>query len=160
MSHKFGEVHFEELPAQRVICSRMISKDPENDAMNFARNWLAQHGINSKNCRGFGFDVQVSSAEAEAGMRGYEVGYTVPEGTVADDGVQMRLYGGGTYAVMRIYNAFEDPFASIPTGWQHLVQEVKKDPAWKMTCGLCYEEVVTGETGNDLILYLQVAKNG
>ena len=74
----------------------------------------------------------------------------------ADDGVQARIYGGSTCAVMRIHNAFEAPFESIPTGWQHLVKQIEQSKDWKMSCGLCYEEVVNGEEGNDLILYLPV----
>ena len=156
MSHKFGEIKYEELPEQHVICSRIVSAEPENDSSAVVQNWLAQHGMSLEGRRNFGFDVPVSSAEASAGMRGYEVGFTVPEGTKADDGVQARIYGGGTYAVMRIHNAFEAPFEAIPAGWQHLVKQVEQSAAWKMSCGLCYEEVVKGEEGNDLILYLQV----
>jgi DNA gyrase inhibitor GyrI len=159
MTHKFGEIKFEELPAHYVICSRIVSPEPENDSTTAVQNWLAQHGMSLEGRRSFGFDVPVRSAEAAAGLRGYEVGFTVPEGTKADDGVQARIYGGGTCAVMRIHNAFEAPFESIPAGWQHLVQQVEQNKEWKMTCGLCYEEVVKGEEGNDLILYLQVIKH-
>lgn len=158
VAHKFSEVKYQELPQQHVICARVISAEPENDSSALVQNWMAQHGMSMEGRRNFGFDVPVSSAEAAAGMRGYEVGYTVPEGTKADGGVQARVYGGGTYAVMTIHNAFEAPFESIPSGWQHLVAQVGQDTAWKMSCGLCYEEVVKGEVGNDLILYLQVEK--
>lgn len=156
MSYKFGEIKYEELTAQHVICSRIVSAEPENDSSAVVQNWLAQHGMSLEGRRNFGFDVPVSGAETSAGMRGYEVGFTVPEGTKADDGVQARIYGGGTYAVMRIHNAFEAPFEAIPAGWQHLVKQVEQSAKWKMSCGLCYEEVVKGEEGNDLILYLQV----
>lgn len=156
MSHKFGDIEFKELDPQRVICSRIISAEPEEDSMRTVQNWLVQHGLDPEGRRSFGFDSAVSQAEADAGLRGYEVGYVVPEEVNADDGVQNRIYGGGMYAVMRIYNAFEAPFEAIPAGWQHLMEEIKKTPEWQPTWSLCYEEVAKGETGTDLILYHHV----
>jgi DNA gyrase inhibitor GyrI len=156
VAHHFSEVKYEELPPQRVICCRMVSAEPENDSMTVVQNWLTQHGLGLERRRSFGFDVAVSKAETAAGLRGYEVGYTVSDDTQADDGVQLRVYGGCTCAIMTIHNAFEAPFESIPAGWQHLVAQVKQDASLKISCGLCYEEVVKGESGNDLILYLPV----
>ena len=152
MPHSFSEITIEELKPQRVVCARVISAEPEDDSIRTVQNWLAQHGLSVEGRRSFGFDTMVSPAESEAGLRGYEIGYVVPEDTKADDGVQMRTYGGGTYAVMRVYNAFEATFESIPAGWQHLMKWLESSPEW--TPGyLCYEEVVAGKEGNDLILY-------
>jgi len=152
MAHSFSKITFEELTPQRVICYRAISAEPEDDSSRVMQNWLAQHGMNAEGRRNFGFDVQVSAAEAAVGFRGYELGYVVPEDVKADDGVQSRLYGGGMYAVMRVVNAFEAPFESIPGGWHFLHDQVVQSAEWKPGCGLCYEEMA-GEKGSDLILY-------
>ncbi len=78
MSYKFSEVKIEALPPQRVICCRAISNEPEEEVIDRAQAWLAQHGLSAEGRRSFGFDVPVSVAEAAAGMRGYEIGYVVP----------------------------------------------------------------------------------
>ncbi len=153
MAHRFGEITIEELPAQHVISCRVISTEPEDDSIRAVQNWLVQHGLPVEGRRSFGFDSPVSPAEAAAGMRGYEIGYVVPEDVKADDGVQNRIYGGSTCAVMRVYNAFEAPFESIPGGWQHLMGWLHNHPEWQPACTLCYEELVNGENGHDLILY-------
>lgn len=158
MTHTFSEVSIQELPAQRVVSCRVVGAEPENESTRMVQNWLVQHGVNPDERRSFGFDVQVSLAEAEAGLRGYEVGYTVPDGVRADDGVQDRIYGGGLYAVLRVNNAFEAPFESIPAGWKHLMQWLENNAEWRCVYNLCYEEVVAGAQGNDLILYHPVVR--
>lgn len=156
MSHQFGQIEINELPPQRVVCCSIVSAEPENDVLRVVENWLVQHGLSPEGRRNFGFDVAVSPAEAGAGMRGYEIGFVVSDDVKADDGVQARIYGGGFYAVMRLYNAFEAPFESIPGGWKHLMQWTENNVDWKSACTLCYEELVKGENGHDLILYLPV----
>ena len=158
MSHKFSQILIEELPPQRVVCCRIISAEPENDSMRLVQNWLVQHGLSSEKRRIFGFDAAVSPAEIEAGMRGYEMGFVVPDEVKADDGVQNRIYGGGLYATMRVVNAFEAPFESIPGGWKHLMQWLENNLEWQPACNLCYEELLNGEDGQDLILYQPVKK--
>jgi DNA gyrase inhibitor GyrI len=156
MSYKFSEVKIEELPPQRVICCRAVSNEPEDEVIHRTQAWLAQHGLNAEGRRSFGFDVPVSVAEAAAGMRGYEIGYVIGEDIQADDGMQLRSYGGGQYAVLRVYNAFEAPFKSIPGGWQQLIAWIRENSDWDFTHNLCYEEVAEGEDGMDLILYQAV----
>ena len=158
MTTKFNEIAFEELPGQRVVCCRIISPEPENDSITTIQNWLVQHGLNPENRRSFGFDSMVSPAEAAAGLRGYEAGFTVTEDIKADDGVQLRVYGGGMYAVLRISNAFEKPFESIPAGWRHLMEQLEINTEWQCSYNLCYEEVVPGDRGNDMIIYHPVTR--
>ena len=158
MSYKFSEVKIEELPPQRVICCRAISNEPEDEVINRAQAWLAQHGLSAEGRRSFGFDVPISAAEAGAGMRGYEIGYVVSDDVQADNGTEIRTYGGGQYAVLRVHNAFSVPFEAIPGGWKALIAWIKESPDWDLVHKLCYEELVQGEDGMDLILYQAVKK--
>jgi len=160
MSYSFSEITIEELPPQRVVCARVISPEPENDSIRTVQNWLAQHGLNVEGRRSFGFDVPVSPAESAAGLRGYEIGFGVADEVIADDGVQIRTYGGGKYAVMRVRNAFEAPFESIPSGWHHLMEWVEGHKEWEPSYCVCYEESAPGETGIDLILYESITPRG
>ena len=158
MGHTFSEISVKQLPAMRVMSCRVISREPEDDSIRKLGNWLAQHGLDMKNMRTFGFDSPISEAEAQAGLRGYEIGALVNDEVKADDGIQERLYGGGMYAVMTVANAFEAPFDSIPGGWKHLNEWVADNTQWRCSYSLCYEEVVPGNTGNDLILYHPVTE--
>ena len=158
MPQKFSEITFQELAPQRVICSRMISAEPEDEVIQRVQSWLVQHGLSIESRRSFGFDVPVSVAEAAAGMRGYEIGYVVPDEVKADNGVQLRSYGGGMYAVLRVYNAFEAPFEAIGGGWKQLIAWIKDSEEWDFIHNLCYEELAKGEDGMDLILYQAVKK--
>jgi hypothetical protein len=158
MTANFGAISIEELLPQRVACFRAISTQPEEDSIRTVKNWFTQHGLSTEGRRNFGFDVWVSAAEAAQGMRGYEEGYEIPAEVKVDGCLQERFYGGGMFAVMRIFRPFEAPFESIPAGWKHLSQWVKTHSEWKAACGLCYEELVAGEEGNDLNLYLSVER--
>ncbi len=158
MVHAFSDVTFEDLPPIRVIACQVISAEPENDSIHAVQNWLVRHGLSIEGRRSFGFDVPVSPAEARAGLRGYEIGYAVPEPIAPDGGMTERLYGGGLYAVLRVKNAFEAPFESIPAGWKQLMNRLEDQPEFEPVYSLCYEEAVKGETGQDLILYHPVAR--
>lgn len=156
MSNNFGEITVEELLPRRVICARVISQTPEDDSMKAVQTWLGKHGFKPEGRRSFGFDVPVSPAEASNGLRGYEYGMEITENELVEDGLASRIYGGGMYAVARVVNAFEAPFQTIPAGWKRLIEWAQNNPDWQTTYDTCYEEVVPGEKGMDLILYLCV----
>jgi len=156
MSDSFGEITVTELSPRRVICTRVISGTPEEDSMKAVETWLSKHGFKPEDRRSFGFDVPVSPAEVSKGLRGYEYGTEVSENEPIEDGLTSRIYGGGMYAVARVVNAFEAPFQTIPSGWKRLIEWAQNNPDWQTTYDTCYEEVVPGEKGMDLILYLCV----
>lgn len=158
MSFSFSEVDLQELPPMRVICARVISANPEDEVIKLVHEWLKDHGLSAEGKRSFGFDTPVSRAEADSGLRGYEFGVEIPDSVLADEGLKVRTYGGGMYAVMRIFNAFEEPFTAIPAGWQKLSEWGHANLEWKPSWYLCYEEVSPGKQGPDLILYLNMVK--
>ncbi|MEI6289379.1 MAG: GyrI-like domain-containing protein [Chloroflexota bacterium] len=158
MSYHFSPVSIEELKPQKVICTRVISFEPENDSNQLVRNWIIKHKLDPSACRSFGFDIPVSPAEAQTGLRGYEIGFVIPEIIQGDDQFKTRTYGGGMYAVMRVHNAFETPFESIPAGWGTLMNWIESNPDWQPAWHTCYEEVIKGEIEEDLILYQPIQK--
>ncbi|BCY17583.1 hypothetical protein hrd7_14320 [Leptolinea sp. HRD-7] len=158
MSDKKGEITVEELKPRKVVCSRVFSQTPEEDVMQAVEKWFTGHGLKLEGRRTFGFDVPVSPAEAAKGLRGYEYGIEISEKEYVADSLPSRIYGGGMYAVTRVVNAFEAPFKTIPAGWQNLIGWVQSSTEWQTTYDTCYEEVVPGEKGMDLILYLCVKK--
>ncbi len=158
MSNKDGEITIEELAPRQVVCSRVISQTPEEDVMQAVEKWITSHGRKMEGRRTFGFDVPVSPAEAAKGLRGYEYGIEISAEEYVEGELSTRFYGGGLYAVTRVVNAFEAPFQTIPAGWQHLIGWAQNNPELQVQYETCYEEVVPGEKGMDLILYLSVKK--
>ncbi len=158
MSNTNREITVEELAPRQVVCSRVISQTPEEDVMQAVEKWITGHGLKLEGRRTFGFDVPVSPAEAAKGLRGYEFGIEISPEEYVEGSLPIRFYGGGMYAVTRVVNAFEAPFQTIPAGWQKLIGWAQNNPEWQTTYDTCYEEVVPGEKGMDLILYLSVKK--
>ena len=158
MSNKNGEITVEELAPRQVVCSRVISQTPEEDVMQAVENWITSHGLKMEGRRTFGFDVPVSPAEAAKGFRGYEYGIEISPEEYVEGSLSTRIYGGGMYAITRVVNAFEAPFQTIPAGWQNLIGWAQNNPELQVLYETCYEEVVPGEKGMDLILYLCVKK--
>jgi DNA gyrase inhibitor GyrI len=115
----FGEVHLEALPALHVARCRAVSATPEEDASRRMAEWrTAQHLTGA--FRHFGFDLDVPEAQAQRGLRGYEVWTTVESGTLPAPGITLGDFPGGLYAVMEVYDPFKDPFEVIPAGWERL----------------------------------------
>lgn len=119
----YGKVEIRTLKPMRVACYRAASKTPEEDAHAFLRKWVTEHRAKgARPPRFFGFDVGVSEEQRSAGLRGYEVWATVPATVKPSEGVLIRKFPGGLYAVLRITDPFTDPFEVIPAGWHRLVR--------------------------------------
>jgi len=113
----YGKVEIRTLKPMRVACYRAASKTPEEDAHAFLRKWVTEHRAKgARPPRFFGFDVGVSEEQRSAGLRGYEVWATVPATVKPSEGVLIRKFPGGLYAVLRITDPFTDPFEVIPRG--------------------------------------------
>lgn len=154
-AQKMSEISLQSLPPMRMACYQVVSLEPENEGLQFMDAWVAARDL--RDVRRFGFDSPVSEEQAKAGLRGYEQWYSVPEGIAGADGVMIRQFPGGRYAVLRLFNPFEAPFETIPAGWQHLHEWVQSQADVKGGCHQCLEELVPGEGGTlDLVLYYPV----
>ena len=147
-----------ELPPLRVACFRAISRTPEDDALKVLTQWSEGVGVFSLP-RNFGFDVDVTPEQAEAGLRGYELWFVVGERAMSSGAVQVRDFPGGRFAAMTLHDPFADSFARIPAGWDALHE-------WVITGGfelpgatLCLEELVERDGRRDLVLYHPVRES-
>lgn len=155
----FGPIKIESLTPQHVAVCQVISESPEEDAAKVMRDWLAGQGLEELTRRpNFGFDVEVTPEQQEAGLRGYEVWYPVPETAQAFPPITIQDYTGGLYAVMRLSNPFADPFAVIPAGWQHIVAWGESNDRYEMAAHPCLERLIPDPDGPHLDLYLAVAE--
>jgi len=157
MRERFSEVSLVDLPPMRVACFRAVSRTPEDDAAKVLFQWAAGAGLR-ETPRTFGFDVDVSAEQAEAGLRGYELWCVVPEGVVASGPVTIRDFPGGRFAAMTIHDPFSDPFRHIPAGWGALHEWVVAHGHEQPGATLCLEEVVAvsgaaAEGARDIVLY-------
>jgi len=154
-TQKTSEISLQQLPPMRMACYQVVSREPENEGGKFMDAWVKARGL--EQVRRFGFDVPVTAEQAKAGIRGYEQWYAVPEGVAGADGVMIRNFPGGRYAVLRLFNPFTAPFETIPSGWKFLHEWVQSQPGVKGGCHPCLEELVAGEDGAlDLILYYPI----
>ncbi|MBK7218633.1 MAG: GyrI-like domain-containing protein [Candidatus Promineofilum sp.] len=152
LQERFSDVTITDLPPLRVACFRAISRTPEDDALRVLTRWAVGAGFNELP-RSFGFDVEVSPRQADAGLRGYEVWLVVPEGVEESKPVTIHDFAGGRYATLTIHHPFDDPFAIIPAGWHALHEWVTARRLAPLGEPPYLEEVVAGEGGQDMILY-------
>ncbi len=147
------------LEPMRVAWFRSVGKEPEHVSTGYLKRWLLDRRVrNPREVRIFGFDVELSAAEQQRGLRGYEAWATVPAGVRAGEGVRIRHVPGGLFAVMRVRDALVDPYARIPAGWKRLWEWVKANRDYRLTDGLCLEEHVQGRGSMHLDLFLPVAR--
>lgn len=152
---KMSEISLQSLPPMRLACYQAISREPEDESGRFMDAWVKARGLQA--VRRFGFDVPVTEEQVRDGVRGYEQWYTVPEEVAGADGVMIRRFPGGRYAVLRLFDPFTAPFEIIPGAWHHLHEWVQAHP--EVRCGYhqCLEELVPGEGKTmDLILYFPI----
>jgi DNA gyrase inhibitor GyrI len=152
---KMSEISLQTLPPMKVACYQVVSREPEDESGRFLNAWVEARGL--QGVRRFGFDVPVTADQAKEGIRGYEQWYSIPEGLAGADGVMIRSFPGGKYAMLRLYNPFTAPFETIPQAWRHLHDWVQAHP--EVRCGhhQCLEELAPGEAGTfDLILYYPI----
>ncbi len=154
----YGEIRIQTLEPLRVARFQAASPEPEHDAFAAAFEWMDQQGLSQAGGqRLFGFDVEVSSEQAQAGQRGYEVWASLPEALQSTPEVPVRSFGGGLYAVMKVSDPFTDPFAVIPTGWQRLAQWAEASQEYVIGTHQWLEEHIETAEGTYLDLYLPIS---
>ncbi len=151
-----SEIGIETLPTMFVGRYQMVSPSPEEDGGTFLMDWLEKRGLRTASMRKFGFDIDVTAADSQAGRRGYEHWATVPAGTQPGDGVTMQTYQGGLYATLTLYKPFDDPFYNIPNGWKILHEWVIGSEKYQGGQHQWMEEMLFHTDGNDLKLYYPV----
>lgn len=153
MNDEFSsDVGIERLSPLWMACYRVASPTPEENTNRFMDDWYTRQKVSAPRRR-FGFDVDVTPEEKKAGFRGYEVWFNVPEGVQPSEGVTIRDFTGGLYAVMTLYHPMVDPFARIPQGWKELHEWVIGSSQYQSGEHQWMEELVARDGSDDLKLY-------
>ncbi len=156
---RYSEVRIETVSPLHVACYRAVSQTPEDDVLRLMQDWIVRRKL-PPSARSFGFDVEVTPEQQQAGLRGYELWKSVPDDAQPADGVTIRDFGGGLYAVVTIRGAFDDPFRWIPAGWQALYNWVQVSTEYRPAGHQMLEEVVARDGRRDLDIFFPVAPAG
>lgn len=115
------EVRTVNIPPMTVASYRAVSAEPETDAWDALMKWKEEYSINKgQQRRQFGFDNPCPQGDNP--IYGYEVWEEVDEGTEGNDGVVIKTFEGGIYAVATVTAL--DPYMDIPRRWRQLHQWV------------------------------------
>lgn len=149
---RYSDIAIETLNRMWMACYRMVSPTPEEDGSKYIDEWVAKQNVKGS-VRKFGFDTEVTQDQHRVGLRGYEVWRTIPLDVQPSEGVTIREFEGGLYAVMTIYKPFSDPFTWIPAGWKELHEWVINSDSYRGANHQWLEELITRENVDDLKLY-------
>jgi AraC family transcriptional regulator len=158
MENKYSDVRFETLDTMDVVSAYVISRNPEEEVIEFLTKWAGKNGIN-RNARNFGFDIPVSEEEQKKGLRGYEYWIKVDESVPTSDGVVVKRIEGCKYVVLRITDPFSEPFDVIPKGWKTLMEWVDSKGYSKICDKERYwlEEVIEKDGSTYMDIYFPIS---
>jgi DNA gyrase inhibitor GyrI len=115
-------------------------------------NWLSDQPMRYSPCR-FGFDVEVTPDQRQAGLRGFEAWWTIPEDLMPDSGIEMQQFPGGLYAVLTIDLPFRQDLLRAPAGWKLLHEWVIRSGRYCTGSHQWLEEWIPCQEGGRLKLY-------
>lgn len=128
----------------RYISYTVISKEPEDDAINHVKAIAAAQGC--KNPKIIGWDMQILSQEQinVYHMHAYCAAWVLPDGFVCDDelGEMICEQPCARYAVVTIKDPFSAPFRIIPNAYRMLMAYMQVNSiAHRMNDGVieCFE---------------------
>lgn len=111
------EVRIVRLGPLRVASARAVSQDPEDDAWAMLVAWAKPRGLlEPHGQRFFGFDNPLPTPSNP--VYGYEVWITVGPEVQPEDGIRIKGFGGGLYAVAHCPQG--DPHEVVPRTWMEL----------------------------------------
>jgi hypothetical protein len=145
------------LPAMRFVRCRVISAFPEAEAVRRLERWLADQTVDYQPRR-FGFDVEVTPAQQQAGLRGFEAWWSLMDGLSPTDGLGTRQFSGGEYAVFSIDLPFQQDFLRAPAGWRRLHEWVIQSGCYCTGSHQWLEEWIPRQVGGRLKLYHPVMR--
>lgn len=163
MSNINSDVTIKKLEAMRVASYRVISKNPEDEVIEYLKNWIMKNGLDKQEgMRSFGFDIPVGEEQRKEGLRGYEYWVTVPHWATESEGVKIRGIEADEYAVLRITNPFSNPFDTIPNGWKRLKEWVMNSEYKTTSVSNRYwlEEVIQDGENTYMDIYFPVKDGG
>jgi AraC family transcriptional regulator len=117
-----NKILIKELLSMKVASYRIISANPERDAVNYMKNLLKYRMLNINNLRRFGIYIPVSETQQNIGLRGYEYWFCLPDDTKKLEGATIKNVPISNYAVLRIKKILKDHSIQFQmAGWNCMI---------------------------------------
>lgn len=120
-SKAYSNIRIEKLPSLKFVWHAVISKTPEDDAINHVREWALSCGIESPEIIGWDFPYISQEQINIYHMHGYAAACIVPK-DFNKECQEIVMQGSQQYAVITIKNPFEAPFTIIPNAYKTLMR--------------------------------------
>ena len=129
----------------RYVKHAVVSVTPEDDAIDRILTIARSNGVENPKVIGWDFPVLSQEQISVYNMHGYEAAWILPEG-MTPSGCEIHQQEDHLYAAITITNPFENPFASIPKGYQTLLEYIRVNGLERDDKGVipCFE--VDGES--------------
>lgn len=118
-SESYTDIRVEELPALRYAKYAVISKEPEDDAINHMKAWAESFGIKNPEIIGWDFPYLSQEQINVYHMHGYEAACILPKDINPLD-IPVMEQEKQLYAVITIKEPFDAPFVLIPNAYKTL----------------------------------------
>jgi AraC family transcriptional regulator len=154
------DVKVVQLGPMRVASVLGYGTEPEHQAMEKLRAWAGPQGFldNPEEHRIFGFNNPNPSPGSP--NYGYEFWMVVSPEVEPEEGVEIKEFPGGLYAVLR-WDGQGDPYKTIPAAWERLLKW-RENSSYRSASHQWLEEHVEPGTENPvefmLDLYLPIAE--
>jgi DNA-binding transcriptional MerR regulator/DNA gyrase inhibitor GyrI len=133
---EFLDVRIVQLKPCKVAYYRSSGKSPEYDALRVMKEWASRRGLlDLFSTRNFGFNNPSPSPASEE--YGYEVWLTVNEKTEPSNGVRIKDFSGGLYAVISTH------LHDIMENWKALSRWVESNDEYSGGNHRCLEEIIS-----------------
>jgi DNA gyrase inhibitor GyrI len=104
----------------RVASVHAFGENPEDKAWQKLEAWAKPKGLMDEPDRGRIFGFNNPSPSAGSPNYGYEFWITVGEEVEPEEGIEIKDFPGGLYAILR-WDGLDDPYQGIPSTWKKLV---------------------------------------
>ncbi|MBQ7943290.1 MAG: helix-turn-helix domain-containing protein [Lachnospiraceae bacterium] len=142
----------------------MVTPNPEDDVNYYMDNWARNCGLLSMypDAMRIGWDFPYVSSELQNrfGLRGYVAAYVIPEGFETDyPGVEYAQQIEADYAVITVYDPFQNAFERIPNAYKRIMQYLqannfREKPQEKILS--CFEHVYEKDGITCMDVYIHV----
>lgn len=119
----YVNIRIENVPSFRYIQYAVISREPEDDANRWVKDWAGSCGIEHAEIIGWDFPLVSQEQVNVYHMHGYAAACILPEGfDGACSKMEIVTQKQQQYAVITIQEPFKAPFVLIPNAYQTLMR--------------------------------------
>ena len=160
----YSEIKILKVAAFKMARYVIVSPNPEDDVNEYMNRWARNAGLLTvfPDAKLIGWDFPFVSPEMQNrfGLRGYVAAYIIPEGFETEyPGVEYAEQAEAEYAMVTIFNPFEQAFERIPNAYKRIMEYLqannfKEKPRDHVLS--CFEHVYNKEGLTCMDVYIHV----